>query len=430
MAMHNVVLLFTILLLVSCSDESADGRFQEEIVAEVLSELSDSTIDVDYLVITPEALLNSARKLCSDHNLDTTDDVHKGAVVSLNSIIDLYPGDTVGAILSFLEKDASRWKISPKYVVLMGHTTLADGSAGIPVPVKASDAGYVNHDNIYLTSKEGVISRIVARIPVQSEHEFERYRQKVKRYKTYAERSALFISDNSRFPSFPEWMRLNDYEYDIPTEFPISIGNTRYDDGLFDLPFQTTSEELGKLLEKTGRSVEHFLIENYMTNMDSLLHGLSEYDDLVTIGESFFFPNREKMRDTFFDKVNKNYSLRIYLGHASPESFTVETLYSFQDTTRFTTPSIVLHLGCFSGEFTSDSSMTRKLMFSSDGGPVAFIGAADYNYMRPGESCVRSIFESMNDDQNQTLGELWKQAIQSGGYDRFILLGDPALKIM
>ncbi len=428
---RTTLLLLMIFLLFSCSEQNNNSpEVQAPLQAEILMNLSDPAIDIDYLVIAPEALINAGRKLCSYRNLDTDDDVNEAAVISLSSIVELYPGDTIAAITSFLSTEPHEWKALPKYVVLLGDEKLNSGSAGIPVfkVPKGEPNRSEFYDNIYLDpDKDETFDYIVARIPIRSEKEMDLYISKVKNYMMNSNESIFFATDNSLTPSFPEWMKINGYDYDIPNEFPISSSKSRSQWN--ELPFNSYTFEMMTPLGRIGWDVEKYNTENFLDDCDDLLRNIQDSSTVVSVGETNFFENRVKARADFFKKANGNHKLQVYLGHASPETFTVEALYNYKDTSSFTTPSVILHLGCYSAEFTSDSSMTRKLMFSSKGGTVALLGCPYTNYVTPGTNYIQSFLSDFAQDTNATVGEIFSRQLDRRDSDFFILLGDPAIRI-
>lgn len=422
----RLLCLFSFFVLVSCSEDNTFHSDDSDLQAEVITNLHDSATAVDYLVIAPQSLELAGRKLCSFHNKDTTNSLENAAVVTLGSIVELYGADTITAIHTFLKELPNKWAKDPKYIVLLGDARLADNQPGIPVP----DTSYTGiYDNFYITPDTSSAHRyIVARIPVRSEEELDRYLTKVKTFRQNRTRSVAWIKDNNLLPSFPEWMRYNGYEYEIPDDFPSSnrTDRTRWSEIYFD----QIAQGLMPILDNDGWNSTLFDMDHFTANYDSLLVGITEYDSLIVIGENRFFKDREKMREAFFPTVNKNHSLQIFLGHASPEIFTVEKLYSYEDAAQFTTPTIVLHLGCYSAEFTSDSSMTRTLMFQSEGGPVAFLGCPYVNYASNGTQAIRTILNDMVTDPSLTIGELFEEYSKDNSTrKRFILLGDPLLRV-
>lgn len=420
--------LFTVLLF-SCSTRNETTETHTPLQAEIL-DLSEKNIDIDYLVIAPEPLLNAGKKLCSFHNINTDDDVKEAAVVSLCSIMELYPGDTISALTSFLSSDTHKWNSLPKYVVLLGDEKLNSGEAGIPVfkVPKGESNPFEYYDNIYLDpDKDTIIDYIVARIPIRSEKEMDLYLFKMGTYKRNSKESVFFTVDNSKRPSFPEWMKCNGYVYDVPEEFPI---NSKSRSTWFEINFSEYSAHMSTIIESIGWKNNTFYIDDFIIDYDSLLKDVNDSSLMVSKGENFFFDNRAAARNDFYNKANQNHKLQVHLGHAAPEQFTVENIYSFKDTSLFTTPSVFLHLGCYSAEFTSDSSMTRKLMFSSRGGPVAFLGCPYANYATPGSTYINSFLSDFSENTDATVGDLFLQERNRTSEKRyFILLGDPALRI-
>lgn len=314
--------------------------------------------------------------------------------------------------------------------MLLGDEKLQNDTPGIPVfkVPKGQSNRDEYYDNIYLDpNKDNEIDYIIARIPLRSEKEMDQYLLKIKRFKANSQESIFFAVDNSEKPSFPEWMKFNGYDYDIPDEFPISSKSRSV---WIDLSFSKFSTQILSIMESTGWGNKIFYTDEFIINYDSLLSGIDDSTLMVSKGENVFITNRDLARKNFFNKANQNHKLQVHLGHAAPEQFTVENIYSFKDTSLFTTPSVVLHMGCYSAEFTSDSSMTRKLMFSSKGGPVAFLGCPYLNYASPASSYISSFLSNFSENMNATVGDLFLlQRNRSGGEHYFILLGDPAIRI-
>ncbi len=434
--------LLCAILITSCSttDDSESLPNPEPLNALVLTEFTDTTTQFDYLVLSPDELIPAALELCSYRNNDTLDDVSNATVIPVSTLLDMFGSDTLSAIDNLLlhnpltsDSYSSTWSNKLKYVVILGDVILDSKQVGIPsgdsLVTSIHPKSPIYHNRFISPSESSDLSFIVARIPIRNNNEMNLYIVKMKEYQNNSQKSAFVALDNEVRPSFPEWMNLNGYEYKFPNII-VNISKTRSNE-FWEIPFREEVSRLSETLADAGWSISEYNTESYCTNYDSLYNetvniGEKLSDSDIDIGEDIFITDWKRARTDFFTKANQNHSLQIFYGHASPEHFTSEQVYSYYDTSEFTTPSVVLHLGCESGSFTSDSSMTRKLLFSSKGGPVAFIGAPVTNYFGPGTRYLNDLVDDIVSTPNQTIGEYF---VLQGKPGLFILLGDPAIQM-
>jgi len=158
----------------------------------------------DYLVITPDALLQSAQELADyRQNRFTT------SLVRLQDIYDVFSHGRVDsyAIKRFLEYIYKRWQQVPEYVTLMGRGTLdhADlrnsGESQIPLRMAATPWGLIGSDNRYADiDGDHVPEFAIGRIAVSTNTQGKAYVNKLKSYELETagpwSRHAVVIADD------------------------------------------------------------------------------------------------------------------------------------------------------------------------------------------------------------------------------------------
>lgn len=344
----------------------------------------------DYLVISPEVLLDGAKAMAAYRAADGL----ASEVVTLRDIYDEVSDGiaTPEALRAFLALVAERWDPVPRYVLLLGdghydYRGLQEPGGNLMPPIMVPTAfGLVPADNRFADPGDtlGVPRMAVGRLPALSVGEVLAYRDKIEAWESAAgdwRRRLLFTADNA----------------DPAGEFAVDAG------------------ALADSLRERFRVEETFLLAPH------------------PLGEA-----RQRLLDT----LNEGVLLLGYAGHGGIDRLASEGLLLAGDVPMLTNGErlpVVSAASCFLNffAFPGFDSLGEELVLSSTGGAAAVFSASGLSAHAEALHLAGRFHDALLLDRRPRLGDAMLKALEDhaaiGGLPEMVsiynLLGDPALKV-
>ena len=366
-------------------------RFQYQPI--VPDTLKDTTLQADYIIITPEEFLTVAEDLA---NYRTSEGINS-IVATLGSIYDEFneSGDletwvTIREFLKYTISDTGWQSPAPTFVLLLG-----DGPNPIPTYPKqssfSSDSRFV-----YLNDGSNLPEMAIGRFPVETATEAENIVEKIIDYESDPEmglwrQRITLIADDFKRPNPNDITHLTNNEY--------------------------ISNLIPQLLEVNKLYMEEFPEVN-----DGSTYGVSKPD----------------ATEALLDYLEQGTVLLNYIGHGSEYQWTQEGLLKPDHLSSINTGMklpIWLIATCSWGKFDNPegNAMCEDILRLPQNGAIAIISSIERITYGANEDFAIDMFENFFPSGNVTTGRLGIifQTVQKGsdGNERFHLLGDPALKI-
>jgi uncharacterized repeat protein (TIGR01451 family) len=339
----------------------------------------------EYLVVTPESLMEAAQEL-ADHRESQG---LKARVVTLETIHDElgFGIPSPHNLKAFLELARRTWSPAPRFVVLVGKGTYdfkdvqGKGDNLMPPLMAATPNGLYASDNRLadVVGNDGVPDLMIGRIPVLSDEELRQYLSKLQAFEGAGLGESLFLADN-----------------------PDVAGN-----------FLGDSEKLVALLPEGVGAHRVYLSQ-------------------LTLAQA-----RQELKA----KLQAGVGYWNYIGHGGLDRFASEGLFLTTDVPSLTnsvTP-FVASLTCSTGRFEVPgwASLGEALVMKENGGAVAAWTPSGLSYNSQALILNEALVESLYDANTAHLGEAIQSALQTfsdEGQLRFMLsiynlLGDPATRI-
>lgn len=358
------------------------------------SQLKQTALNADYLVIAPEEVREAAQALA---------DYREGqgfstAVVDLEDIMDEFNGglSSPKAIRDFLSLAYNQWKNPPRFVVLAGSGSydyqnyLGHDDSLIPPLMVQTPYGLTASDNRLgdVVGDDGMPEIIVGRIPAVNNAELQAYVDKVITYESAGAdpwtRQVVLLADNGPDPA---------------GDFPADSDDLA---ALVLSPYQTNKIYLGRMPYQTASLARA-----------GVLNALNQ-------GAAYFS----------------------YMGHGNPSQLANEKLLLQSDVTALSNGGrqpVALFLTCAAVRFSLPGydSLGEALLLKHNGGAIAVWGPTGLSLNSEAKQLAEGFFtETFWMGGNRMLGESAFEAYQHYGTNRyrFILdiyniLGDPALRM-
>ncbi|HPE71532.1 MAG TPA: C25 family cysteine peptidase [Candidatus Competibacter sp.] len=359
------------------------------------SQLKQTALNADYLVIAPEEVREAAQALA---------DYREGqgfstAVVDLEDIMDEFNGglSSPKAIRDFLSLAYNQWKNPPRFVVLAGSGSydyqnyLGHDDSLIPPLMVQTPYGLTASDNRLgdVVGDDGMPEIIVGRIPAVNNTELQAYVDKVVAYESAVAdpwtRQVVLMADNSPDPA-------GDFPADSDDLAALVLNP----------PYQTNKIYLGRMPYQTASLARA-----------GVLNALNQ-------GAAYFS----------------------YMGHGNPSQLANEKLLLQSDVTALSNGGrqpVALFLTCAAVRFSLPGydSLGEALVLKHNGGAIAVWGPTGLSLNSEAKQLAEGFFtETFWMGGNRMLGESAFEAYQHYGTNRyrFILdiyniLGDPALRM-
>ena len=391
-----------------------------------IPDIRDTTIECDYLIITPSDFCSNSIRLAEHRNSYPYDDVEKAHVVLLDSIYSEFTSsDTLQkyeVIWYGLKWMYENWKEPFEYLVLMGDDSLLFN---------------VDDSTIYS----------IGRMPTF-----------IIGYHTGGSAIDMYFSD--------DWYTTLQCDI-IPDPVPIGGPDTL----LYKIPLAT-----GRIPCETGVQCSLFInkIMNFDLNApkgawknriilaaDDEFQGnnpdyIQHYQCVENIANVFvedYFPTKcylaafpkdsngehSNARKFYFEQINKGALLSLYYGHGHPDYLTEENFLKGSDFSFFqndSMPVIFYSVTCRNGAFHEplENSMCKQFLFTPTGGCIAYIASPQTEFASGNDRFGKIVFSLHKSKPANSIGNIIFEAksIYLGERllpDGFALLGDPALTL-
>lgn len=376
----------------------------------LINSLKDTTVQCDYLVITPQQFSAEAQLLVQHRNSSTRDSVTYAKYALLEDILSEF-NDSTGrtkALHKGIYQALTHWKNpSLKYIVLIGDDSAAFNandslfySAGrMPSWIKTfsndsaelkfiselqSDYNFLKDmsDPFNYTLMPNVS---IGRIPCESKEQLTAYISKVIDFDTTSNwdnrrNSVLSIADDEM---------AKDVKAPMPT------------------PFQEIADDFADTLQ--GYHYKKIYLSGFKPD-NNFIHTAA--------------------RQALIKELNRNYFLTIYNGHGAPHWLSDERVLTSDDCDSInnTKPGIFLNLSCEGAVFDkpAQNSILKKLLFKK-GGFVSIVGSSSISFLSYGITLGTSIISTLIRNDNVSIGKC--MFTNKKTYDNYTLIGDPAIII-
>lgn len=375
-----------------------------------ISSLNDTTIQCDYLIISPQQFSAEALLLAQHRNAFTRDSVHYAKVTLLEDILSEF-GDSTGrtnVLHKGIYQALTHWKKpSLKYIVLIGDDSAAFNakdsvfySAGrMPSWIKtfpndSAELKFVSElqrDYNFLRDMADtfnfnytLIPNVsIGRIPCESKEQLSAYISKVIDFDT----TSNFDNWRNRVLSIADDNVAKDVEAPMPT------------------PFQEIADDFADTLR--GYHYKKIYLSGFK------------------LDTNFMHSNA---RQALIKELNNNYFLTIYNGHGAPDKLTDESVLTSDDCDNInnTRPGIFLSFSCEGAVFDKPikNSILKKLLFSK-GGFVCIIGSSSISFLSYGITLGSSMVSTLTRNDNVSIGKC--MSTNKHTFDNYTLIGDPAI---
>lgn len=382
--MFKAILLFIFSLLLMQCDNSTSHIEEEVINYSEIEDINDTLNECDYLIITPDTLFETAKRLANYRNINSDDDVIKASILKLSTIkwyLDNITEETINKTVMFSQL---KWLTKPQYIVLLGNNTLDDKlSPSIPfVDESKSNLG----DIFYIALADSIYQNVsVGRIPIRNNLEGNNYIDKLKIFESQKTNRILTIADDNWTPHGYSAIKHN-------------------------VSAQVTLDSVNNSFEK-----DCFLLESF-----------SKGDTSTPLT-----PNEISIAKTdLLTKINDDNQIICYYGHNNSSQWSDELILNGKNSDEIKLiKSISLY--SLSGNIYKDveSSLSIQLLCKDKGGAVAYIGTAGTAYAASSFLFLNNLWKTATEHAGYSMGDYMSSAMQATGIKNFNYFGDPALKI-
>lgn len=377
-------------------------------------DLSSSSFNTDYLIITPGKFLSGSIELAEFHNMSQNDNVSNAEIALLEDIqLKFNPEDSITkhiAVRNAIQEIFKKTDEKLRYVVFIGDDSIVFDSTdsifvsegNTPAYIRTNKTGskdnerfkFEIYDDFYIdtTNLEYPNSKIklpihLGRIPCEDSLQLSTYIQKLNNY-------------SSNFNS-GEWRNRVTYLIDD--------GRT---------PYGVDGINHNALIEKVSKNG----LASFFTN---------------TCNASLY----EKSSDSLHGNVNEHLISYInsgtmwvvYSGHGHYNCLGDEVLLEGKDIVDFTNTNqlpIFASFSCSNGRYVEpfENCMAKQFLFSPQGF-IAYIASANVSYAGANVVFADSLFRAIEENPYKSLGENFYVAKNGWRGPSYVLLGDPALRL-
>lgn len=384
----------------------------------VITNIKDSAVNCDYLIIAPSMFQQSAVLLAEHRNSYQYDDVEKARVVPLDSIYSEFTlSDTLEkheVIWYGLKWMYENWNEPFKYLVLMGDDSLI-----------------VNEVDTTVTS--------FGRMP------------------TFIKEVTINPNGGHRLTFSDDWYTT--LHCDTPTTsmdelygVPIAIGRIPCETDLhsnmyvdkvinFDLHSPKGLWRNRSLLcaddEFQGSGPDY--IQHWLATENIANNSLTAY--FTSKCYLSFFPidnvgHKPEATNYFFDHINKGALWTVYYGHGNHRALSDENFLETANVSRFDNenmPTIILIFSCTNGSYhlPFSNSMCKQFLLKPTGGCITYIASPLTEFASMNERFGSEIFDLLKSNPQLSVGKIIytakKNIMNTRSFYDYSVLGDPAL---
>ena len=374
--------------------ENISSTVSDDLTVDTPSQLRTADNQADYLIISPNHLLDSAQQLVEHRKEQGL----VSMVVDIEDVRDEFSDSLAApeAIHNFLSYMYENWTQSPRYVVLIGDGSfdykdyLGYGTPLVPTELVSTPDGLFPSDNVSadVVGEDGVPEFAVGRIPVIDSAELDAYISKLIAYEQAPHENSnvmLLVTDES----------------------DSQAGN-----------FQASAEQVTELAS------DYFQMDR--VDVDTL--GYSQANDRI-------ISTLQQQGAGIFH----------YIGHSSLTGYAKgRSLLSTDDIEEMApvdSPLLMVSMSCSTGYFgyPAMNSLGETAVLRTDGAAIGFFGATGLSMNHLADVLSEGLYSSLSNSENRRVGDALVQAKQhyfdvKQGKDHYTLdiynlLGDPALFI-
>lgn len=334
----------------------------------------------DYVIITRDSLLDFSLKLLAYRTINQNDIVQNGCIVVLDDIMKYQDTHELG-LKNFL-KSVENYidQANNCYFVLVGST---DPFNGIPLP--AAESG----DMEYFPLHENIIH---GRIPIENNKEGYEYLTKVITTEVLLSKSAVHVVDDN-------WQ--GDHKS------PVS--------------FDDAAKRVDSVLSRENWNKKNVFFEDFAHDTlweDSTIKGPLNENERATVTKEII------------NALNDQYGFSIFNLFFSNDTWSDEKIIDETILSSLNTNSVYFPTARAYNMATGERTLVEKMLLAKYGAVAVICNSHTMSYVDSHSMLNKGLLENVSNARS--LGELFQMAkkeANSGRYDRYTIVGDPAFSL-
>jgi hypothetical protein len=390
--------------------------------AQLITDLRDTTIACDYLVVSPPEFLASSLRLAQHRRDWQSDAVERPLVVCFDSVTSQFPssGPRRGceSLWQALKFASERWLQSPRFLVLVGSDSVAYRFEDTSSLSYGSMPTFVDYTSTAFTS-EGKVDTILAYT--------DRY--------FAATRCAAPPKTRSFYPCSTSNLAIGRIPCETAFECSVYVDKViRFEATTHGGPLSNTVLLMADDAFQRDQpdAIRHDRCAEDLANqrlrgwfVDKLYLGMYAKDSTGS---------HSMAKQAFLDYARRGMRWCVYFGHGHRDSLSDEGFLRSSDAPQLvadTLPFVFFSFSCDNGDFAHKTSpaMCSRYLFTPTGGCIAYFASSYLEYAETNSLLAGIMFGLAKEQPGFALGESTREGLANAIVQgvHYNLLGDPAL---